>query len=286
MLVDLDLGGSNLHSFLGVKNKHAGIGGFIYRQAESLEACIIPTDYDGLFLVPGDSLLPGTANLPFFMKKKILKELGSTVADIVLLDLGAGSAYNTIDFFLSSWTGLMVTTGEPTSILNAYSFLKTAAFRLMFRSFPPKSAERELVLEFVGRKIEGGEISFFDLLDSLHALNPASGVLLKENLKLLVPRVIVNMGKSNLDLQIGRKLRDISRKNIGIEMEYLAFLPWEEQARSSSLQRKPLIELLPRSPFARGIERLADDLLERMGTASLPELHDGDIDNLETVFQG
>ncbi len=284
ILVDLDLGGSNLHSFLGVKNNHTGIGGYIYKQAESLEECIQPTEWERLFLIPGDALLPGTANLPFFTKQKILKELNQSVADIVLLDLGAGSSYNTIDFFLSSWSALMVTTGEPTAVLNAYSFLKTAAFRLMYRSFPPKSHERAMVLDFVTAKIEGGESSYFDLLDGLYAVNPESGALLKENLNSLVPRVILNMGRSENDIKIGRKLRDISRRNIGIEMEYLSFLPFTDDARSSLLKRVPLVELLPESAFARKIDQLAEDLLLRL-KGSGPDLHDGDIHNLESGLQ-
>jgi flagellar biosynthesis protein FlhG len=279
IMVDLDLGGSNLHSFIGVKNKHTGIGGYIYKQAKSLEECILPTEYPGLFLIPGDSLLPGTANLPFFTKQKIIKELQNSVADIVLLDLGAGSSYNTVDFFLSSWSGLIVTTGEPTSILNAYSFLKTAVFRLMQRSFPAKSSERAMVQEFVGTKIEGGEGSLYDLLDALHAINPESGLNLKQNLKKLVPRVVVNMGRSDYDLQIGKKLRDISRKNIGIEMEYLSFLPYDESARTALVRRSPLIELAPQSDFSSKINTLASDLISRLRGEG-PELHDDDIDDL------
>ena len=280
VLVDLDLGGSNLHSFIGVKNKHAGIGGYIYKQTESLEACILPTEYERLFLIPGDSLLPGTANLPFFMKQRIQKELSQTVADVVLLDLGAGSAYNTVDFFLSSWSGLIVTTGEPTAILNAYSFLKTAVFRLMYRSFPAKSDERAMVLDFVSTKIEGGEISFYDLLERLHAIDSESGALLRENLKRLVPRVIVNMARSHVDLQIGRKLRHISRKNIGIEMEYLSLLPYDANAQTALIRRTPLVELTPESEFANAMEKLAADLIARLGE-SVPQLHDDDIDTLE-----
>ena len=108
------------------------------KQADSLEECIQPTDFERLFLIPGDSLLPGTANLPYFTKQRILKELNQSVADVVLLDLGAGSSYNTVDFFLASWSALMVTTGEPTAILNAYSFLKNRRLQAYVPQFSAK----------------------------------------------------------------------------------------------------------------------------------------------------
>ena len=134
-------------------------------------------------------------------------------------------------------------------------------------------------------KVEGGESSYYDLLDALYAVNPGSGSLLKENLHNLLPRVIMNMGRSEGDLIIGRKLREISRKNIGIEMEYLSFLPFTDNARTSLLHRKPLVELMPECDFSLKINKLADDLIERL-KGSGPDLHDGDIHNLESSFQG
>ena len=51
------------------------------------------------------------------------------------MDLGAGSAYNTLDFFLVTYKSILVTTPEITSILNAYSFLKSSAFRFFTQQF-------------------------------------------------------------------------------------------------------------------------------------------------------
>ena len=34
VLVDLDLGASNLHTFLGMKNKHAGIGALVWKKED------------------------------------------------------------------------------------------------------------------------------------------------------------------------------------------------------------------------------------------------------------
>jgi len=132
ILVDLDLGGANLHTCLGVRNKHPGVGSIIWKKEKHLEALVIPTGMDRLFLIPGDNLLPGTANLEYFTKRRIIKELGELTADYVLLDLGAGAAYNVIDFWLMASNGILITAPEIPSILNAYSFLKTAAFRLLF----------------------------------------------------------------------------------------------------------------------------------------------------------
>ena len=99
------------------------------------------TGIPGLQFIAGDCLFPGTANMDFFTKKKILMNLERLNADYVILDLGAGSSYNVIDFFLTSYKGTIVVTPELTSILNAYSFLKSTVFRFCYRQFLAKSPE-------------------------------------------------------------------------------------------------------------------------------------------------
>lgn len=67
---DLDLGGSNLHTMLGIKNDMIGLGQFINDKNVTFNDIIHETDYPNLSFIPGDSLYVGTANLPYFRKKK------------------------------------------------------------------------------------------------------------------------------------------------------------------------------------------------------------------------
>ena len=261
ILVDLDLGGSNLHTCLGIKNNHLGIGSYIYKQTASLESLIVETDVKRLFLIPGDSLLPGTANLQFFTKNKILQELSALVADFVILDLGSGSAYNTVDFFLASPSGIVVTTPETTAILNAYSFIKTSLFRLIYRSFPAKSEERQAIQSFIMNRIEGTQESFLTLVNSLGRFSEEAGKEAKEKLDHFMPRVILNMGRSNQDLALGAKLRQIARKNLSIEVEYVGFLPYDQQVGKSILERRPVSVSRPDSPYVKTLEVIARKII-------------------------
>lgn len=262
ILVDLDLGGSNLHTFLGIMNSTAGIGALIHNRTVSFEGLIQTTPFPRLFFIPGDNLYSGTANLPYFIKKKILREINKLTADYVILDLGAGSAYNTIDFFLASWNGLLVSSGEITSVLNAYSFLKTGIFRLFTRSFPKKSREREIIRQFLIKKIEGTELSFRDLFDGLSQENPEAGEKLKGHLQKFYPRVVINMNRSPQDVGIGARLRQISRQNLSLEMEYISCIPWDDSIRESILQRTPAVILSPSSEFSNSIKAMATKLVQ------------------------
>jgi flagellar biosynthesis protein FlhG len=256
VLVDMDLGGSNLHTCLGIRNRHAGLGDFVWKRERSLADLLVETGYDRLWFVPGDGLLPGTANLEWFAKKRLLGGLESLPADFAILDLGAGSSYNVVDFFLSSSDGLLVVRPEVTSILNAYSFLKTAAFRILVRSSRDKSPCREAVMGFATSKTEGSGQSFMDFARDLAARFP-DGAAGLERLGALRPRAVMNMGRQGSDAELGYKLRDIAAKNLGIPMDFTGYLLEDPAVPVSVAARAPLYASSPASPFARGIGALA-----------------------------
>ncbi len=284
ILVDLDLGGSNLHTCLGIRNNRAGIGNLIHKQEDSLESLLVETAEKRLFFVPGDSLLPGTANLSYFRKEKIIKDLFGLVADFVLIDLGAGSAYNTIDFFLCANNGLVVVVPETTSVLNAYSFIKSAIFRLIYRSFPNRSEERRIITEFSAGRLEGSDTKLGALAGLLAQVNPDNALIVTERLQQFVPRVILNMGKGTADVTIGAKLRQIARRNLEIELQYVGFVPEDPSVPRAILDRSPATVGSPSSPFAGAMSAIAERLIHSR-TAGPPQLFDGDQDLDEVTRQ-
>jgi len=282
ILVDLDLGGSNLHTCLGLRNRHPGLGSFAWKTEKNLASLLVETGYERLWLIPGDNLMPGTANLEWNVKRRIVKELSNLPADFVILDLGAGSSYNVVDFWLAAPDGLLVICPEITSALNAYSFLKTASFRVLMRAFRDGSAERAEILAYAGTKTEGSGQSFMDFAVDLAARFPDSGPAALESLKAIGPRVVVNRGRASADAELGYRLRDISRKNLGITPSFAAFLLEDESVPRSVAMRVPLLAEDPSSPFARGVQALATRLATATATAAAPTVYAGEEGEADT----
>ena len=67
---------------------------------------------------------------------------------MVILDLGAGSHTNVVDFFLLADHGVLVVVPEPTSVENAYRFLK-AAFLRRVKAMDAGLGIREILQEVV-----------------------------------------------------------------------------------------------------------------------------------------
>ena len=129
VLVDMDLGGANLHTWLGVNNPDRGVSEFVGHFVENVDQLLIPTGINNLSLISGARDGMEIANLKHTQKLRFLRALQRLEADCVLLDLGAGTAYNTIDFFLLADTHLLIVVPEPTSIENAYRFIKNSFYR-------------------------------------------------------------------------------------------------------------------------------------------------------------
>jgi flagellar biosynthesis protein FlhG len=145
VLADLDLGGSNIHLMLGRMGLSQGIGTFLINSDVAFEDIIVTTDYKNLSFIPGDAEIPGTANLKSSQKQKLIRRLRSLEADYLIMDLGAGSSFNTVDFFLISGQGIVVTDPTPTANLNAYLFLKNVIFRIMSSTFKKNTKAHEYI---------------------------------------------------------------------------------------------------------------------------------------------
>ena len=129
VLADLDLGASNAHTMLGIRSVNRGIRTFLSVPRMSFAEIVLPTEYNGLSFIPGDAEVPGIANLKAVQKKRLVRCLESLAADFLVLDLGPGAGANSLDFFLMSALGIVVTTPALTAVLNAYLFLKNVVFR-------------------------------------------------------------------------------------------------------------------------------------------------------------
>ena len=276
VLIDLDLGGSNLHTCLGIKNMHRGIGNLIYKQEPNLQALLVDTEIKRLHFVPGDSLLPGTANLNFFVKQKIIRGIEKLMADYILLDLGSGTSYDTLDFFLISSAGIVVTIPETTAILNAYSFLKSSIFRMLYRSFRPRSPARQIIRYYLTQRMEGTERSVADLIETLSQDSAESGVIAKQQLMAFLPRVVVNITKGRNDQILGSRLGEIVSRNLNFDLEYLGFLDQDSNVPNSVLQRKPLFLTNRTSPYCRSIDQIVYKLINKNRAANSPSLFDLD----------
>ncbi len=137
--IDADLGGANLHLCLGVKRPPAGLQDYISGRFKKLNDIAVTTAIPNSWLVSGASDFLELANPNYAQKQKIINNLKKMDADYILVDLGAGSDYHVTDFYAAFPYGIVVADGLPTSIENAYGFLKNGTIRGLVQTFLRKT---------------------------------------------------------------------------------------------------------------------------------------------------
>lgn len=123
IIFDADFGLANIEVLFGVIPKY-NLTDLIYR-GKSLEDIIVKGPMD-IGFISGGSGTTGLANLSndhLELLTRKLVELG-TLADIIIIDTGAGISNTVLEFVTSCREVLLVTTPEPTSITDSYALLK------------------------------------------------------------------------------------------------------------------------------------------------------------------
>ena len=260
-LADLDLGGSNLHLILGLRGILRGIGSYLNNPDISFEDTIRTTDYPNLFFIPGDGEIPGMANMKSGQKRMIIKKLLSLKADYLVLDLGAGTNYNILDFFLTSGQGIIITTPTPTAILNAYLFLKNIVFRIMYSTFSRNSPALSYIenLRKEGNPLQ--QLYIPKILENIRKEDPESHAAFVKAIQRFHPRLILNMLEDPKDASTAVKLRRSSKQYLDIDIEHLGIIYRDDLQDIALSSRLPIISYKPQSVLSQAIYRIADKLI-------------------------
>ncbi|MCL2043613.1 MAG: P-loop NTPase [Treponema sp.] len=273
VVADLDLGASNLHLVLGYHAPKMGIGTFLNDIKTGFSDVIMDTDVRGLRFIPGDTEIPGTANLKTTQLKALVKELVALQSDtdILILDLGAGTHQSILDFFLLSGQGIVVSAPAVTAVLNAYVFLKNAVFRLMFTSFPRNSKARKYLEKL---RIDGSgpqKLYIPKLLPEIMKIDATSFNAFNSRLEKLRPRLIMNMVVEPKDADVAMKIRRSCEEYLDLKIEHLGVIYRDAIQDTALASRLPIILYKPQSLLSQAIYRIADKIMQSEDDLFLPD---------------
>jgi len=259
--LDLDLGGANLHTILGIPNPDRSLTDFLSRRVSSLAETMLPTPYPNLHFISGAKALLEMANPKFSQKEKLIRHINSLNVDYVLLDLGAGSAFNTLDFFLSADEGILVVIPEPTSVENAYHFIKAAFYRKLKRA-TKKSGVVEAIDKAMVEKVARGIQSPRTLINNVLQINPEAGRALEEEARGFKPNIIVNQARKHDDNELGTDIAQACQDYFGIRIRNLGHIDEDDSLREAVRLRRAVVDAFPVCSFTRAIHSIVRNLLE------------------------
>lgn len=123
VILDADFGLANIEIMFGAVPKH-NLRDLIYQNTNIRD--IITWGPMDVGFISGGSGIAGMSNLDRGDLTFIIQQLAEldAIADIIIVDTGAGISDSVLEFLVASGEILLVTTPEPTSITDAYSLLK------------------------------------------------------------------------------------------------------------------------------------------------------------------
>ncbi len=246
LLIDADLGTANLHTLLGLEPPPLSLSDFVTRKKSTMTGVISKTGMPNLKLISGAKDMIGMANLAYGQKVRILKNIKKLNYEYILIDLGPGTSFNVLDFFLISHCGILITSPEPTSIENTYRFMKGLLFRYL-RNEVSQEVVRSLIDKGIKQRQGYTFETVFDLLEVIEKLEPNLGVMIANYLSSLDIKLIVNQARTNRDRIIAQNLAIAAKKYFGIPIDFLGSVSYDAGLRKGLLQRKPLTAYYPHS---------------------------------------
>lgn len=147
VILDADFGLANIEIMFGAIPRH-NLSDLIYQGMQMKD--IITQGPMDIGFISGGSGIAGMANLNrdsldyIVMKLRELDEM----ADIVIVDTGAGISDAVLEFLVASGEVLLVTTPEPTSITDSYSLIKALARH-------PKYSSETTTVKVVANRVRG-----------------------------------------------------------------------------------------------------------------------------------
>jgi flagellar biosynthesis protein FlhG len=260
--VDLDLGGANLHTCLGLPIPQVTLSDYVSKKITNFEDLLVPTPINNLKIISGAQDELGMANLKHMHKNQIIRKLHDLDADYILFDLGAGTAFNTIDFFITADKGILVVLPEPTSIENTYRFIKSVFYRRL-KMVEGVAEIEHLITESMNAKVTAGATtSPAELVKKISEINPEVGMRVKAEMAQFRPNLIINQVRSQADIDIGYSIQSICRKYFGIEMTFPGYLDYDQSVWQSVRKRKPLLIEYPNSKLVNNFDRIVHRLIE------------------------
>jgi flagellar biosynthesis protein FlhG len=240
LAVDLDLGGANLHTALGLPLKDKGINEFVLDPSLQLDELMQETHWPKLKIISGSSETLDVANVDETQRSRIMSSIYRHKCDFTILDLSAGTHLSTLDFFLMAAHKIVVFTPEPSSIENAYRFLKASFFRKL-RRYEHQLQLKAQIDELLTNRASHNIKSPADLMRVLVKREPVLGQKLKNILEDMNFEIVLNQARTRQEADMGFALQSVCNKYFGFPCEFLGGLDYDNAVWQSLRQKHHLL---------------------------------------------
>ncbi|MGH7543779.1 MAG: P-loop NTPase [Gemmatimonadota bacterium] len=262
--VDLDFGGSNLNLLLGEPLPRAELGDFLDGRARDLDAIAQPTRVPRLRYVAGTFDMVTAVDPIRDRKLDLVRALVGLDARWVVLDLPAGSAPATLDFFFLGDVKLVVLNPEETAFSNAYGFLKNYLLRRLLTEFRDRPEVVAFILgwyrEEPAPEERRADRSVTTMATALAEEFPALRAELDGILRDDTPLLVLNRTRGRREAAYLDRFQGVVETHLGLACRTLGVIHEDRRVRQAVRDGMPFLVAHPRHRITRDFEEWAERL--------------------------
>ncbi len=259
VMVDMDIGGANLHSFFGISRPQKSLTSF-FEAGTRLADLAVDTELPNMSLITGDIHSIASDTIRFSQKLKLFRQIMKLNVQNVLIDLGAGSHSNTLDTFLIADKMIIVLTPEVIAIENMYHFVKNSLFRKVKLTLK-EYGFKEIVQHIWDRRQSYGIKNLKELIDYLKDSFTYIRTILDNELAGFRIHLVVNMVRNSQDILLGTSIKSVLTKYLGVPILYSGYVEHNDVVWKSVRERKQFMLNYSATSCAKQVETVVDNII-------------------------
>jgi flagellar biosynthesis protein FlhG len=259
LLIDIDFGAANLHTILGIPHPEKSISDFINKKVSTLEETVVPTSVPELYFISSAMNNLDITSLAHEQKMKLLRHISKLPYEYILLDLGAGTSFNTIDFLMISNSGILVTTPEPTSIENIYRLIRSVyirKIRQVLNVYNYRALADEAERRNVRATINNPEV----LLNIMKELDPKKGENLEKVLREFHFKLVLNQLRKQDNPNTGVFICKIIERHLSLRMHFLGSISFDDRVHNAICKKMSFLDLYPYTQTALDLRECSKNM--------------------------
>lgn len=239
LVIDLDFGGANAHTYLEVRRPKYSAFDFVNGEVSELQSIVCETQFENLSIIAGKDEMSKCNTINELQIEYLFDEIKNLNFDRIFFDLGAGTNFETLNGFLCSDFKITLSTPEPTSIENTYHFLKKG-----FYAHLKNIAQEHGFSEQINSILKDSTLKHIknpaQLLNHIGQEFGRTGEKIVYGFDSFKPLIVINQCRSPQDFKLGESLAQICRKYFGLKAFSLGHLSFENHVWQSVRSMRPL----------------------------------------------
>lgn len=246
VILDLDLGGANVHTALGLDPSPLSIRNY-FEGTHTLQELVTPTKAPRLSYIQGfwDAWTPSEISIEQI--RALAPHLRDLNADYVIVDLGAGTMAGNLELFRNADEKIMISSPEPTSIEKTYRFIESYICHSL-KDYAIPEAYEQMVRSLREHRQVGHpkSFSFRQHLKNSTGIQPDYfETLLSSPL-----RLIVNTCRSQANSDLGHAMKSVCYKYYDLNVDFTGAIDYDNCVWQAIRNREAVLLSQPFTPLA------------------------------------